>query len=125
MELHHAQSRGRTEKLWVQYFRCITIVKLFIRAEQCGDWNLHLYSVKLMLPILHAAGHLNYAKSVQVYLQQMHNLEAIMKPEEFQKFTSQDYFTIRRSDKFWSGIWTDMTKEQNLMRSIKTSEGQT
>ena len=125
MELHHAQSRGRTEKLWMQYFRCITIVKLFIRAERCGDWNLHLYSVKLMLPILHAAGHLNYAKSAQVYLQQMHNLEAIMKPMEFQKFTSEGYFTIRRSDKFWSGIWTYMTIEEVLMHSIKTSGGLT
>ena len=48
-----------------------------------------------------------------------------MKPEEFEKFTSQGYFTIRRSDKFWSGIWTDMTIEQVLMRSIKTSGGLT
>ena len=49
-ELQSAESRGRTEKLWVQYFRCVTIIKLFIRAERCGDWNAHLYSVKLMLP---------------------------------------------------------------------------
>ena len=125
MNLQCAEAHGRTEKLWVQYFRCITIVKLFIRAERCGDWNLHLHSVKLMLPYLHAAGHLNYAKSAQVYLQQMHKLETVMKPEEFDLFTSQGYFTIRRSDKFWSGIWTDMTIEQVLMRSIKTSGGLT
>lgn len=125
MNLDTAESHGRTEKLWVQYFRCITIVKLFIRAERSGDWDLHLYSVKLMLPYLHAAGHLNYAKSAQVYLQQMAKLKTIMMPEEFEKFVTHGYFTIRRSEKFWSGIWTDMTIEQVLMRSIKTSGGLT
>lgn len=33
------------------------------------------------------------------------------------------WFTNRRSDKFWSGIWSDMTIEQTLMRSLKISGG--
>ncbi len=33
------------------------------------------------------------------------------------------WFTIRRSDQFWSGIWPDMTIEQTLMRSLKSSGG--
>ena len=30
-------SSGRTEKLWVQYFKLVAIIRLFIRAERFGD----------------------------------------------------------------------------------------
>ena len=53
------------------------------------------------------------------------NLEEKMDPEDFHKFTTQDYFTIRRSDKFRSSIWSDMTIEQTLMKSMKCCGGLT
>lgn len=107
---------GRTSRLWLQYFHCITLVMQFIEAERLGNWELHLKCVRDMLPIFHAAGHLAYAKSAQIYLQDMVDLVNIMDPQEYDKFTKQGYFTIRRSDKKWAGIWTDMTVEQTLMR---------
>jgi len=48
-----------------------------------------------------------------------------MGTEEFQKFTSEGYFTIKRTDKFWSGVWSDMTIEQTLLRLMKSSGGLT
>lgn len=36
------EGRGTTAKLWVVYFRTITIVKQFIQAERMGDCKLHL-----------------------------------------------------------------------------------
>lgn len=33
------------------------------------------------------------------------------------------FFTIRRTDKFWSGIYSDMTIEQTLMKSMKVEGG--
>ncbi|KYN19380.1 Cytochrome P450 4C1 [Trachymyrmex cornetzi] len=45
-----------------------------------------------------------------------------MDNEEYQKFTERGYFTIRRTNKFWTGIWSDMMIEQTLMRS-KTTGG--
>ena len=63
-------SRG-TEKLCVQYFKLVAIIRLFIRSERSGDWQLHGHSVWLMIPYLYAAGHLHYARSAQVYLQEM------------------------------------------------------
>lgn len=44
---------------------------------------------------------------------------------EYSKFYISGNFAIRRSDKVWSGIWTDMTIEQVLMRSMKSSGGLT
>ena len=62
---------NRTAGLWIQYFDLVQIMRLFVRAEQTGHWFLHLYTVKQMLPYLHAAGHLAYAKSAHLYVQQM------------------------------------------------------
>ena len=118
-------SSSRTEKLWVQYFKLVAIIRLLIRAERCGDWQLHVHGVWLMIPYLHAAGHLHCARSAQVYLQEMLNLANSMAPDEYDMFTSRGFFTVRRSDKYWCGIWTDMTIEQVLMRSLKTSGGLT
>lgn len=123
--LKEAADSGRTGKLWVLYIKLVNILRLFLRAERCGDWKLHIYSVQLMLPYFHAAGHLNYAKSTHIYLQLMAKLEESMSATELQKFASDGCFTVRRSDKFWSGIATDQTIEQVLMRSMKSSGGLT
>ncbi|XP_014681447.1 PREDICTED: uncharacterized protein LOC106821245 [Priapulus caudatus] len=74
-----------------------------------------------MIPHIHAAGHLPYAKSARLYLQQMDELEKTMPTDEYSLFTEKGYFTIRRRDSFWSGNFSDQTIEQFLMRSLKAS----
>ncbi|CAG9814961.1 unnamed protein product [Phaedon cochleariae] len=123
--LKKIENSGRTARLWIQYFRMCTLMKNYIQAERMGDWNLHLECVRDMIPYFHAAGHLNYAKSAHLYLQDMLSLEMKMDPDEYHKFTTEGYFTIRRTDKFWSGIWSDMTIEQVLMRAMKSYGGLT
>ena len=49
-------------------------MRLFVRSERTGDWLLHLYAVKQMLPYLHVTGHLHYAKFAHLYVQQMEEL---------------------------------------------------
>jgi hypothetical protein len=68
-----------------------------------------------MLPHFHAAGHLPYAKSARLYLQQMEALEQTMPVDEYRLFTEEGYFTIRRADSFWGGNVSDQTIEQFLM----------
>lgn len=41
----------------------------------------------------------------------MTSLKEIMLPEEYEKFTIERFFTIRRTNKFWTGTWVDMTNE--------------
>ena len=96
------------------------LMRDFIRAERCGDWKLHLSTIRKMLPYFHASAHL-----ANLYLQQMSTLEDKMLPNEFEAFTSKGYFTVRRTDKMWAGVWTDMTIERVLMRAMKTSRGLT
>lgn len=123
--MHKLADVSRTSRLWLQYFRCISLVMQFIEAERLGKWQLHLQCVRDMLPIFHAGGHLAYGKSAQIYLQDMSRLHTVMSPHEYQMFTTEGHFTIRRSDKKWAGIWTDMTVEQTLMRVMKVSGGLT
>ena len=81
--MQYAAASSRTAKLWVQYFNQVQLMRLFIRAERTGDWQLHLHCVRQMLPHFHASAHLPYAKSAHLYLQQMMSLEHRMSPEEY------------------------------------------
>ena len=101
----------------------VTLLKEFIETERSGNWQLHLKCVQQMLPFFHASGHFLYAKSCHLYLQDMLNLKSKMDPTDYEKFVTYGYFTIRRSEKFWSGIWSDMSIEQTLMRTMKCTSG--
>lgn len=54
----------------------------------------------------------------------MISLSETLPLDEYQRFLQ--YFSIRRtSEKFWSGVWTDMSIEQVLMRALKAQGGLT
>lgn len=46
----------------------------------------------------------------------------IMDPDKYLKFAENGLFTIRRTNKPWSGIWSDMTIEQTAMRFFGTGK---
>lgn len=48
-----------------------------------------------------------------------------MSVNEYSQFTDKGYFTVRRTDRFWRGNFTDQTIEQDLMRLFKSSGGMT
>ena len=76
-----------------------------------------------MLPYLAASGHNLYIKSARVYLQQMANLKEAH-PDVHQCFKG-GLHVIRRSDRLWVGLSSDLIIEQVLMISMKTSGGLT
>lgn len=69
--------------------------------------------------------YIHYAKSGHLYLQTMEDLDLKMSEKEFKDFSEGGFFTVRRTEKFWDGVWSDMTIEQVLMRSMKTTGGLT
>lgn len=76
-----------------------------------------------MLPFFAAAGRHHYAKSGYLYLQQMEELYD-KHPEIYSTF-KKGYHVIRRTDRFWAGLSTDLVIEQVLMRGLKTTGGLT
>ena len=115
---------SRTAKLWVQYLSYIQIIKDFIRADRTGNWSFHLQSVSNMLNLFAATGYVHYAKCGRLYLQKMLDLE-ITFPWVHAKFKEGGFHTVHCSERFWAGLWTDLTIEQVMMRSIKSQGGLT
>ena len=76
-----------------------------------------------MLPFFAAAGQNLYTKSAHIYLQTMRALKDDH-PDVYEKF-QEGHHVVRRTDRYWAGLSTDLTIEQVLMRSIKTSGGLT
>ena len=46
-------------------------------------------------------------------------------PWLYKEFTKHGFHTVRRSERYWSGLWTDLVIEQVLMRSVKSRGGLT
>lgn len=115
---------SRTAKLWLNYVRHVSLLKLFIRAERTGDWNLHLSSLSGMIPLFAATGHNNYAKSARLYLQQMLDLPTSY-PTLYSSFIKDGYHVVRRSSRYWSAVSTDLAIEQVMMRDLKSRGGLT
>ncbi|KAJ8039828.1 hypothetical protein HOLleu_13951 [Holothuria leucospilota] len=116
-------SHLRTGSLWLHYMDMIDSLRLLIKAEHTGNWDLHLSTVNEMLPFYASAGHNLYLKSAYTYLQQMLQLEE-KHPEVHAAFKNGNH-VIRRSDRFWAGLSTDLIIEQVLMRSVKATGGLT
>ena len=95
--------KSPTARLWLQYLEYADTLKIFIRAERIGDWNLHLIAIGKMLNLFAATGHINYAKSSRLYLQLMMQLPSDY-PWLYQCFIEKRYHTIRRSSRFWAGL---------------------
>lgn len=77
-----------------------------------------------MLNLFAATGHINYAKSARLYLQLMRDLPT-GHPWLYDCFIEQGFHTVRRSSRYWAGLWTDLIIEQVLMRSIRSRGGLT
>ena len=102
---------SRTAKLWIQYLEYVSIMRQFIRAAREGNWHLYLFTMEKMLNLFAGTGHINYAKSARLYLQSMLELPTTH-PSLYEKFAVDGYHVIRRTNRFWAGLWPDLTIEQ-------------
>ena len=100
----------RTGVLWLEYMKMLDILRKFIKGERTGDWKLHLQAVYEMLPYFASAGHNLYAKSAYLYLQHMQALESTH-PDVYKSFVD-GLHVVRRSDREWAGLSTDLVIEQ-------------
>ena len=64
-----------------------------------------------------------YTKSAYIYLQMMENLKD-KHPDVYLNF-QDGLHIVRRSDRYWAGLSTDLIIEQVLMRNVKTTCGLT
>jgi len=117
--------KSRTARLWLQYMKYIDIVKLFLIAELTSNWFLHLAAVDDMLNLIAVTGQNNYAKCSRLYLQLMSNLSQNETSWLYQMFSEKGLHSIRRSDRYWAGLFSDLVIKQMMMRSLKSRGGLT
>ena len=87
-----------TAKLWLQFMKMTDILRMFLKGEWMGTWELHIQSMYEMMPYLAASGYNLYTKCIHVYLQQIHKLHETH-PEVSRHF-DQGLHVVRRSDWF-------------------------
>ena len=112
-----------TARLWFMYMHLVSIPRSFIRSAWTGNWALYRQNLHEMLPYFAAAGHNNYTKSLMLYLQKMETLH-VTYLDVYARF-QEGYFVVRRSDSYWTGIFSDLCIEQVLMGSVKSVGGLT
>ena len=115
--------KSRTAKLWLSYIDYVNITKEFIVAERSCNWYLHVQAINKMQNLFAATGHRNYAKCSRIYIQEINDW--IASNEWLRKHFKEGRHAMRRSNRFWAGIWSDLVIEQTLMRSIKCAGGLT
>lgn len=114
-------SNSRTCSLWLGYVEYIFIIQEFIRAERTNNWETHINVTKSMLNLFAATGHNNYAKTGRLYVKSVEELK-LKQPSVYHQFLLGNH-TVRRTESSWSGIWTDLSIEQILMKSFKGRSG--
>ena len=86
-----------------------------------------LFIIRMVLILFHfirvscrgGAYSICYVFSVLSYLQHMKQLQNIMDETTYNKYTTYGYWALRRSHRFWSGIFTDQTIKQMLIKMLK------
>lgn len=94
-----------TAVLWIQYMHTVDKLRTFIRAEHSTTYFA-------------AAGHNPYAKSAYLYLQSKYDLQK-EHPEVYTSFQDRLH-VVQRSDRYLTGLSTELTIKQVLMCSVKT-----
>lgn len=74
-----------TFAFWSSYIDMVQILLLFVRATRESDWQLHLSTVRLMMPWFFAYGHVNYARYLPSYWLEMVNLPLTHPSKQSQK----------------------------------------
>ena len=101
---------------WVHNFiKPLFMILSYIRAEREGNFALHLFSYKQMIPYFFAANHHNYACAIHGYYGKSASTCA-------EVFLGGEH-VVRQIDGIWNAIWTDMLIETQYIRYGKGRNG--
>ena len=116
-----AGNSGNLASFWVSYIDMVEIMLGLVRAAQEGDWELHLLSVRAMIPWLFACDKLNYARYVPFYYAAMTQLNHTHPglTNELQ----QGRFSVQISSNQFSKIPANQAIEETMNRDTQTAGG--
>ena len=121
-EIFCTEDNGPLFSFWDSYIDMIMFMLRFIRATRIGCWDLHLLSVREMLPWMFSYDRTNYARYLTLYWCEMTILPE-SHPQAFRAL-QQGQFAVQGSrGGTFSQVPVDQTIEQTLNRDTKTKGG--
>ena len=118
-----ANKNRPTFQFWNSYLDMVEVLLLFLRGTREGNWDLHLASVRHMVPWIFAYDHINYSRYLPVYWLEMRDLPNTHPAVHQQCMDGQ--FTVQRSENAFAQVACDQTIEQTANRDSKTKGGMT
>ena len=94
------------------------LMLMYVRTEREGEFGLHLYTCKKMIPYFFAAGHWNYARDDTVYIRTMEKL-----PDSLMNKFMKKQHVVHLQEGVFNGIWSDMAIESTYMKIGKGISG--
>lgn len=84
---------GDLSSFWMSYIDMVDILLMLIRATREGNWSLYLASIRKMIPWCFAYDHINYARYLPVYYNEMVGLKE-KHPSVYEAF-QKGYFSAQ------------------------------
>ena len=109
--------QSRTGRLWVDcLITPVLIIHLYLRAEREGDWLLHMYALKRMIPYFFAANHWKYARFLSSHVLEM----STSLPDALLSAFLRGEHVCRHRDGLWNSVFLDQFGEQTYIRYGKS-----
>lgn len=97
-----------TIKYYVKYCEMVEIMLESIKADRECNFQLHVESVRKMLPYFFSMNHHNYARGITMYLQDMLQI-----PEDVKTDFENGMLSVKRSSGTFNSVACDLALEQS------------
>ena len=102
---------------WVKYIEMVQLLLLYLRATRTTDWNLHLSSLRSMIPWFFATDRINYLRYASSYWMEMMCLE---QTNPCVALNIRRNWTVQRQNQYsFSAVACDQTIKQTLNRFVQ------
>ena len=118
-------SHGQMTMFWMSYVDFVEDILLgLIRASREGDWDLHLYSIRALIPWSFAYDRVNYARYLSAYYAQMVALPQTH-PEVHEEFKNGNFSVQLSEDNPFGRVQVDQDLEMTVNKDTQTPGGTT
>ncbi|KAL9977627.1 hypothetical protein ACROYT_G015055 [Oculina patagonica] len=114
--------KGKLSQFWMSYLDLVEILLGLLRACREGNWELHLSSVRQMIPWCFAYDNLNYARYLSAYVSEMSHLEK-EHPEISEYFRSGGFSVQVGIQNPFGKIPVDQACEETVNKDTQTAGG--
>ena len=115
-------SNDPTFAVWSSYIEMVELLLLFVRATREGNWDLHLSSIRSLLPWFFAYDRTNYSRYLPAYWLEMCELP-VRHPLVHDAFMIGEFAVQRQQEHGFSQVACDQAIEQTCNRDTKTKGG--